>query len=87
MAACSSEEWKGIALGALLVHEQCRLCGAEAGDADDIVEHLLCHCSNSESVAEGRRLHFLYPACIALRVPLLLYSMSHHVATFIWALL
>ena len=35
VAACSSEEWKGIAFGALLVHGQCPLCGLEAGDADD----------------------------------------------------
>ena len=57
--------------------------GAGAGDADGIWEHLLCHCSSSESVAEGRGLHFLRPACRALGMSLMLYSMSHHVATFL----
>ena len=32
-------------------------------------------------------LQFLRPACRALGVSWLLYSMSHHIATFIWALL
>ena len=68
-------------------HAQYPLCGADIGDADTIWEHLLCHCSGSEHVAEDTRLQFLCPACRALGVSLLLYSMSHHVATFIWALL
>ena len=55
--------------------------------SDDIWEHLLCHCSGSQHAAEDRQLQFLRPACRALGVPLTLYSMAHHVATFIWALL
>ena len=68
-------------------YAQCPLCGADIGDADAIWEHLLCYCSGSEHVAEDMGLQFLRPACRALGVSLLLYSMSHHVATFIWALL
>ena len=68
-------------------HAQCPLCGADIRDADAIWEHLLCHCSGSEHVAEVMGLQFLRPACRVLGVFLLLYSMSHHVATFIWALL
>ena len=68
-------------------HAQCPLCGADIGDADAIWEHCLCYCSGSEHVAEDMGLQFLRPACRALGVSLLLCSMSHHVATFIWALL
>ena len=63
------------------------MCGVDIGDADAIWEHLLCYCSGSEHVAEDMGLQFLRPACRALGVSLLLYSMRHHVATFIWALL
>ena len=65
----------------------CLLCGAATGNVDDIWEHLLCHCSGSERVAEDKGLQFLPPACRALGVSLTLYSMTHHVATFVWALL
>ena len=87
VSACSSEQWRGISFGVLLLHVQCPLCGVETGDVDETWEHLLHHCSGSGHVAESMGLQFLCPACRALGVPLLLYSMSHHVATFIWALL
>ena len=64
---------------------QCPLCSADIGDADDIWKHLLYHYNGSEHVAEDMGLQFLCPACRVLGVSLLLYSMSHHVATFIWA--
>ena len=71
----------------LLSHMHCPLCGAATGNVDDIWEHLLCHCSGSERVAEDKGLQFLHPTCKALGVSLTLYSMIHHVASFIWALL
>ena len=71
----------------MLSYVQCPLCGTDIGDVDAIWEHLLCHCGGSEHVAEDMGLQFLPPACRALGVPLPLYSMSNHVATFIWALL
>ena len=87
VAACTSEQWRGISFGILLLHVQCPLCGADIGDADAIWKHLLCHCSGSEHVAKDMGLQFLHPACRALGVSLLLYSMGHHIATFIWMLL
>ena len=68
-----------------MTYAQYPLCGADIGDADAIWEHLLCHCSGSEHVAEDMGLQFLCPTCRVLGVSLLLSSMSHHVATFIWA--
>ena len=52
-----------------------------------MVIYLLCHCSGNERVAEDMGLQFLHPACRALGVSLLPYTMGHHVASFIWAIL
>ena len=87
VAACTSEQWREISFGILLSHMHSPLCGAATGDVDDIWEHVLRHCSGSESVAEDKGLQFLRPACRALGVFLTLYSMTHHIATFILALL
>ena len=50
-------------------------------------EHYLCYCTKVASLAMGKQMSFLQEACRVLGISLDLFSMSHHIAKLVWAIL
>ena len=50
-------------------------------------ELYLCHWTEVVSLAISKQMSFLQEACRVLGMSIALYSMSHHVATLVWAIL
>ena len=71
----------------LLGHQQCPLCGQGDVLHSSFWEHLLCNCIGAAAVGTQGDLSFLQQACQQLSLPLAVYTMSHHVARFIWLLM
>ena len=77
----------GLSLATAVEHTHCPLCGQLLAGASAYWEHYLCHCTEVASLAMGKQMFFFQEACRVLGMSLALYSMSHHVATLVWAIL
>ena len=86
VAACSSDIWDRLSFATVVQHTHCPLSGQSMAGTSAYWEHYLCHCTEVARLAMGKQMLFLQEACRVLGISLVLYSMSHHVATIIWAI-
>ena len=67
----------------LLDHLQCPFCACPGFHGLRRWEHLLTECLSCRALASTRDLQFVPTACASLGLPLDLFTMSHHVASFV----
>ena len=87
LAACSSDTMYDLSFATVMQNSHCPRCGQSIAGSSTCWELYLCHCTEVASLAMVKQMSFLQEADRVLGTSLALYSMSHHVATLVWAIL
>ena len=86
-ACCNEEDWDGHSFSMLLDHLQCPFCDCPRYCGLQRWEHLLTECQSCKAMAFTWDLKFVPAACDSLGLSLALFTMSHHMASFVWLLM